>query len=146
QDDLNTIATSLDTLAPEQRRMITLIVDYHLSADRQPLGEVEDHTKAIIEWARLHGPFDAVGVSVADADAATLGYAIKRLAVTAQGLNVASRVVVAPMSLDALSKLYDTGAQAYFDVVVSDAPADATKWLLEKDPAKKVYAIVTPQA
>jgi len=146
QDDFATTATSLDALTPEQRRMVTLIVDYRLSPDREALGEVEEHTKTIIEWARLHGPFDAIGVAIVDTDAATLGYAIKRLAVTAQGLNVASRVVVAPMSLDALSKLYDTGAQAYFDVVVSDAPADATKWLLEKDPAKKVYAIVTPQA
>jgi hypothetical protein len=145
QDDLIATATAIDALTPAQRRMMTLIVDYRLSSDREPLADVEEHTKAIIEWARLHGPFDAIGISV-DGDAATAGYAIKRLAVSAQGLNVASRIVVAPMSLDALAKVYDTGAQAYFDALLTDAPADAAKWLLEKDPAKKVYAVVTPQS
>ncbi|MCU1227596.1 MAG: hypothetical protein JWO97_480 [Acidobacteria bacterium] len=146
QDELPTVATSIDALTPAQRKLITLVVDYRVGQDHEPLAEVEEHTKAIVEWARLHGPFDAIGVAVADADAATLGYAIKRLAVTAQGLNVAARIVSAPMPLDAMAKLYETGAQAYFDAVVTDAPSAAAKWLLEKDPAKKIYAVVTPSA
>src|SRR3954467_15886490 len=67
QDDLPTVATSIDALTPAQRNLITLVVAYRVGQDHEPLAEVEEHTKAIVEWARLHGPFDAIGVAVADA-------------------------------------------------------------------------------
>src|SRR3954471_9366192 len=63
QDELATTAAAIDALTPEPRKKVTLVVDYRLSADREALADVEEHTKAIIDWARLHGPFDAIGIS-----------------------------------------------------------------------------------
>jgi hypothetical protein len=146
ENDFATASASIDALSPAQRRATTLLVTYDIDRDREALADVETHTKAIIEWARLHGPFDAIGIAANGADATTLGYAIKRLAVSAQGLNVANRIVVPSFGSDALAKLYDTGAQAYFDAVVTDQPATTAKWLLEKDPAKKVLAVVAPRS
>src|SRR4051812_28543048 len=80
-DDLAT----LDTLTPAQRAKTAVIVRYALDKDKEPLASVEDRTKQIIDWAKTRGPFDAVGVRVDGADDATAAYAIKRLAVMAQG-------------------------------------------------------------
>jgi hypothetical protein len=148
QDDLAVAGSWIDTLTPEQRRKLTVVVTYAVSHDADPLLDVEQHTKTIVEWARLHGPLDAIGIVAENADSATAGYAIKRLSVTAQGQSAASRIVLPLTSLEALAKLYETGAQTYFDVALTDAAgvADLSKWLMEKDPAKKIFAIVTPQS
>src|SRR4029077_5916938 len=76
------------------------------------------------------------------------GYAIKQLAVNAQGLNVATRVILPAMSIDDLSKLYDTGAFAYVDALLVDAAqvSKTAAWIAEKDPAKKIFALVQPQS
>ena len=147
-DDLPATAGAIDALSPEQRKKTTVLVTWFVSKERDPLQQVEEQTKTLVDWARAHGPFDALGIDVRDADAATRGYAIKRLAVTAQGQNVASKIALAPTPLDAMKPLYDTGAQAYFDVVIAVAPdvAVTAKWLAENDPAKKVYAVVQPQS
>ena len=92
QSDLAT--TAVDTLSPEQRKKVTLIVGYSVDRDKDALLDVETHTKSIVEWARLHGPFEALGVVATGVDSNVAGYAVKRLAVTAQGLNVATRVVL----------------------------------------------------
>ena len=70
-----------------------MIVGYSVDRDKDPLLDVETHTKTTIEWARLHGPFEGIGVIPTGVDTTVAGYAIKRLAVTAQGLNVATKVV-----------------------------------------------------
>src|SRR5438445_1678128 len=121
QDDFATISAWIDALSPEQRKKLALIVRYAVDRDKDPLLEVESHTKTIVEWARLHGPFELLGAAVDGADATLSGYAMKQLAVNAQGLNVATRVILPPMSIDDLSKLYDTGAFAYVDALLVDA-------------------------
>src|ERR1043165_333589 len=81
-DDL----ASLDALTSAQRAKTVILIRYALDKDKEPLTSVEDRTKQIVEWAKTRGPFDAIGVRVDGADDATAAYAIKRLAVLAQGL------------------------------------------------------------
>ena len=148
QDDLATASTWIDTLSSEQRAKTTVIVSYAVDKNKDPLLEVEEHTKSIVEWARLHGRFEALGVSIQDVEPAVAGYATKRLAVTAQGLNVADRIAADAPTIAELSKLFDGGAQSYFDGVITDAAmvTDVATWLAEKDPAKKIAAVLTPQS
>src|SRR5262249_40502384 len=85
QDDLAAAGTALDALSREARAKTSVVVSYSAAN----LDEIEAHTKAIIEWAKAHGPFDAIGIAVDDADAAQKAYAVKRLAVSAQGQGAA---------------------------------------------------------
>ena len=112
------------------------------------MADVETHTQSIVEWARLHGPFEALGVSIDNVDPAVGGYAIKRLAVTAQGQSAASRIVLPPATPEELAKLYETGAQSYVDVLFVDAAnvKSMVAWVTEKDPIKKIWAIVPAQS
>jgi hypothetical protein len=128
----------LATFAPTEPRNVSVVVEYN-AAD---LAEVEQQTKTIIEWARAHGPFDSLGVSLPNADATLTAYAIKRLAVSAQGQAVTSRIVM-PWT-EKLAELFDNGASAYFDALIVDAPkvAETTAWLAERDPSKKIFAVV----
>lgn len=124
------------TYTAAEPRKVSVIVEY----EARTLDEVESHTKQIIDWARSRGPFDSLGVSLRNADTELAAYAIKRLAVSAQGQGVANRILV-----DAdLAPLFDRGANTYFDAVVVDAPkvAETFAWLAERDPAKKIFAIV----
>jgi hypothetical protein len=148
EDDFAAAGTALDAMAPAVRAKMAVIVDYAADREKDPTAEVETHTKAIIDWARQHGPFEAIGITADNVDPTVGGYAIKRLAVMAQGQNVASRIILPPVTAEALSKLYETGAQAYVDVLLVDAANVKTTaaWLAEKDPAKKIRAIVTPQS
>ncbi|MBV9494909.1 MAG: hypothetical protein JOZ54_11735 [Acidobacteria bacterium] len=147
QDDLAARGAAFDALPLEQRKRITLVVEYSVAADKDPLLDVEAHTNAIVEWAKQHGPFDALGVAAHTPDAATAAYAIKRLSVAAQGQNAAMRIALAPTSVDDLKKLYETGAQTYFDIVLAEGDVKpSVAWLVENDPAKKVQAIVAPQS
>jgi hypothetical protein len=145
ESDLAT--TGIDALSPEQRARLTLTVTYSIES-QDPMTEVETHTKNIVEWARLHGPFEALGASAQGVDPSVAGYAVKRLAVTAQGQNVATRIMLPTATVDDLTKLYDTGALNYIDAIEVNA-ADVTKtaaWVVEKEPTKKIYAIVDPQS
>jgi hypothetical protein len=128
----------LATFAPAEPRNVSLVVEYN-AAD---LAEVETQTKAIIDWARAHGPFDSLGVSVPNADATLTAYAVKRLAVSAQGQAVASRIIM-PRTAN-LGELFDNGASAYLDALIVDAPqvAETAAWLAERDPSKKIFAVV----
>lgn len=147
EEDLVTAAPAIDALTPEQRSKLTLIVGYSI-AGTDPLTNVETHTKTIIDWAKQRGPFDAIGIDIKAPDATTAAYAVKRLAVSAQGLNVATRIAIPANDTSELTKLADAGAMAYVDAVVVDAAAvkNTIAWVLEKDPAKKVWAIVPPQS
>ena len=146
EDDLAT--TGIDALTPDQRKKVTLIVSYSVDRDKDALLDVETHTKNIIDWARLHGPLEALGVVPSGVDNTVAGYAVKRLAVTAQGLNVATRIVLPATSIDDLNKLYETGALNYVDVLIANAAGvkATTAWILEKEPSKKLYAVVDPQS
>src|ERR1051325_6573864 len=130
----------LAAFAPAHPADVALVVEYAIDAQKDALLQVEEHTKTIIDWARAHGPFDSLGVSVSGAQPAIAAYAVKRLAVTAQGLDVAKRIVVT----SGIKELFDNGAGGYFDAVVVDAAqvADTLALLAEKDPSKKIFAVV----
>jgi hypothetical protein len=169
QEDFATAGTSLNAMSPAVRAKISVIVSYAVDSSKDPMADVETHTQSIVEWAKQHGPFEALGVDVSNVDATVGGYAIKRLAVTAQGQNAASRIIfagvggresgvgAAPASTpsdfrlatpDSLNALYETGAQSYVDVLLTDAAnvKSTAAWILEKDPAKKIWAVVNPQS
>src|SRR5439155_1418066 len=84
QENLGVIAAT-----PEQKKKLTVVVAYALDPGKEALANVEEHTKAIVEWAKANGPFEAIGASVDGATPEVQAYAIKRLAVTIQGLNLA---------------------------------------------------------
>jgi hypothetical protein len=110
-------------------------------------GNIDQQISAIIEWGKAHGPFAGIGLKLDAGDPAIAAFAVKRLAVTAQGQNIASRIVM-ETSRDTLAKLFEAGAQAYFDALLVDGAsvADTAKWLAERDPSKKIIAVVTPQS
>jgi hypothetical protein len=148
QNDFASAGTALDAMPAAVRARMSVIISYAVDRATDPMGDVETHTQSIVEWARLHGPFESLGVSIENADPAVGGYAIKRLAVTAQGQNVASRIILPPATADELAKLYETGAQSYVDVLLVDAAnvKSSVAWITEKDPAKKIWAIVPAQS
>ncbi|HEV7765749.1 MAG TPA: hypothetical protein VGQ76_12155 [Thermoanaerobaculia bacterium] len=128
----------LATFAPAEPRNVSLVVEY-VAAD---LAEVEAHTKTIIDWAKTHGPLDSLGVNVTSSDPSLVAFAIKRLSTSAQGQGVATRILL-PHS-ENLVALFESGTNAYFDVLVVDAArvTESAAWLAEKDPSKKIYAVV----
>ena len=136
----------LASFAPQQPSELTLIVEYTVNREGDPLLDVEQHTKTILDWARAqaeaHGPLDGIGVAVKNADPTLAAYAIKRLAVSAQGEAVAKRIVL-PRG-ENFAALFDSGAGTYFDaVLVNAADVEPTlAFLAEHDPSKKLYASV----
>jgi len=170
QEDFAAAGTALDAMPPAVRAKMTVVIGYAVAADKDPMADVETHTQAIVDWARAHGPFEAIGIAVDNVTPAVSGYAIKRLAVAAQGQNAASRIVfsvtwghlsgveaalasttspdLGSPTPSSLAMLADTGAQSYVDVLLTDASnvKSTAAWVLEKDPAKKIWAIVNPQS
>src|SRR5688572_20280568 len=129
---------SYPAFVPADPANASVLIEYE-AAD---LAEVEAKTKLIIDWARARGPLDSLGISVRNADATLSAYAIKRLAVSAQGQGVAKRIIVAQDAM--LPALFDAGANAYFDAVVTDAAnvEQTFAFVAERDPSKKVFAVV----
>jgi len=129
---------SFPAFTPVQPANVSVLIDYEAAN----IETVEEKTKRILDWARSHGPFDSIGVSVRNADATLAAYAIKRLAVSAQGEGIAKRILVANDA--ALPALVDAGANAYFDAVVTDAQdvEQTFAFFAERDPSKKIFAIV----
>lgn len=146
EDQLPTAAAALASVPAETRKRMTVVVAYTVDGAADPLLAAEEKTKAIVEWARVNGPFDALGAGILNAEPTLAAYAIKRLAVTAQGLDVASRIVL-PRGQN-LAALFDNGAQAYFDVISVDGnDVESTMaWLAERDPSKKIYATVAAES
>jgi hypothetical protein len=130
------------------RKKTSVLVSYRLDGTGQPLDQIEENTRAIIDWAQRNGPLDAIGADLQGAPADQRAYAIKRLSVTAQGLGIASTIMARASTTADLGPLYEAGAQAYFDQLVVDgsAVADFSEWLTANDPVKKIIAVVTPQA
>src|SRR5215212_5597638 len=129
---------SYPTFSPVNAANVSVLIEYE-AAD---VTAVEEKTKQILDWARSRGPFDSIGVSVRNADATLGAYAIKRLAVSAQGEGIAKRILVARDA--SLPALVDAGANAYFDAVITDA-ADVEQtfaFFAERDPSKKIFAVV----
>lgn len=143
-EELAAMAPAVDAFSPAARARMTVIISTPVHGPADPLTELESRTRAIVDWARVHGPFEAIGISAAGTDAAAYGYGIKRLAVQAQGQNAAAKIALPPVTADALSALYETGAQSYVDalLVAGGDVKRTTAFLLEKDPAKKVWAVV----
>jgi hypothetical protein len=128
---------SYPTFLPADPANASVLIEYE-AAD---LAEVEEKTKLIIDWARARGPLDSLGISVRNADATLAAYAIKRLAVSAQGQGVAKRILVPQDAM--LPALFEAGANAYFDAVVTDAAnvEQTLVFLAERDPSKKIFAV-----
>ncbi|HEY0371227.1 MAG TPA: hypothetical protein VGD79_04465 [Thermoanaerobaculia bacterium] len=129
---------SYPTFSPVQPANVSVLIEYE-AAD---VTVVEEKTKQILDWARARGPFDSIGVTVRNADATLAAYAIKRLAVSAQGQGIAKRILAERN--DSLAALVDAGANTYFDAVVTDA-ADVEQtfaFFAERDPSKKIFAVV----
>lgn len=129
---------SYPTFTPVAPANVSVLIEYE-AAD---VTAVEEKTKQILDWARGRGPFDSLGVTVRNADATLAAYAIKRLAVTAQGEGVAKRILIAGDA--SLPALVEAGANTYFDAVVVDAAAvePTFAFFAERDPSKKIFAIV----
>lgn len=147
--DAAAVASSLTGTSPDVSRRWTMLVNIDITpGGGDPIAQVETQTQTLVDWAAQRAPLAGFGATITGADPATMGYAIKRLAVRAQGSKIAPLIVLRPSSLDQLAQIYDTGAQAYFDAVVVDdaAVAETAKWLAEHDPAKKIYAIVKPKS
>jgi hypothetical protein len=125
------------TWAPANPANVSVIVSYAAT----DVTTIEQKTQQIIDWAKAHGPFDGIGVYVDNSDAALVSYAIKRLAVTAQGQGVAKRILFDGRA--SLVPLLDQGAGSYFDAVVADSAnvASIAATLAERDPSKKVFAV-----
>jgi hypothetical protein len=126
-EDFATAGTALDAMPPAVRAKVTIVISY--AAQKDPMAEVE-RTQSLDDWARSR-PVRRLGISV-ECRPTVSGYAIKRLAVTAQGQGrVANRASADP---DALAKLYETGAQSYVDMLLADAPnvKSTAAWVLEK--------------
>jgi hypothetical protein len=145
-DKLTETGTALDAMTPEARAHTTIVIGYGVRGEADPLTAIEARTKTIIDWARQHGPFDGIGIDVDGADPAQTAYAIKRLAVSAQGQNVAARIVFPRTTDSDLDNLLAEGAMPYIDVLLVDADAkSAAAWTVAKDPSKKLWAVVTPR-
>lgn len=139
-------APALAAWTPVAPGSMTLVVSYRVDPAGDPLLQIEQQTKGIIDWAQRHGPFAALGVSVANADAAQSAYAIKRLAVLAQGLEVARAIVIrmTPFDRGTAAALLDQGTAGYFDSLIVDGPSvtAALTLMAERDPLKKISAVV----
>lgn len=133
----------LATFRPIDPSRLTLLVSYEASG-ADALQQIEAQTTAIIDWARANGPLYGLGVDVATDDLALASFAVKRLAVVAQGQD-AARLIVHP-STARLAALHGEGALAYIDAVVTNGAnvEAAAAQLAELDPSKVIHAEVTP--
>jgi hypothetical protein len=129
---------SYPTFTPVQPANVSVLIEYEAAN----IQTVEEKTRQILDWARGRGPFDSIGITVRNADTTLAAYAIKRLAVSAQGEGIAKRILVE--RTDQLPALVDAGANAYFDAVVTEASAveQTFAFFAERDPSKKIWAIV----
>jgi hypothetical protein len=146
QADLSKTTIYVADASKRVRQKISVLIRYSIDPSSDPLQQVEAHTADVARWAQANGPLETVGIEVSGAKPDVEGYAIKRLAVTVQGLNLATQIIAAGESVDTLSALYQTGAQSYIDAVIT--PADAVQsvstWLAANDPSKKIFAVVQP--
>ena len=135
----------LSALSPEQRRQLVVAVSIDLEGD-DPLTKADQRARSLVEWAQKNGPFGTLALDIRHDDLAVVAYAVKRVAVLAQGLDVTGRLALAPMPVERLAGLFEHGAQAYFDawIVPAGEVAAAAAWLAEHDPAKRILAVVTP--
>jgi hypothetical protein len=131
----------LSTFTPKSPSVLTAVVAYEATGEN-PLQQIEQATAQIIEWARVLGPLDGLGVDIVVTDPAMAAFAVKRLAVVAQGQNVANNIVAA--NGESLQLLHDQGALAYVDAVVTQGSRveETAATLASLDPSKKVYASV----
>jgi len=145
-EDRKDFDSYLAALTPQQREKTLIVISVSLEEGDDPVPQVEDRVQHIVEWASSYRPLGALGIKLKNAPKGIEGFAIKRLAVTTEGLDIAANIVFGPTSKAELETLYATGAQAYFDEVLAleSDQAGVQEWLTEKDPAKRTHVIVTP--
>src|SRR5688572_6556873 len=145
--DFAAAGSAIANFTPEQKRQAVVVVETTIEGSDR-LTSAETKARNIVEWARVHGPFDTLALEVRDDDPAIAAYALKRIAVAAQGLDVAARIGIKPSEKQTLQNLGDQGAVPYFDAVIVPASdvANTVTWLAEKDPSKKIYALVAAES
>lgn len=133
----------LASASAEQRRLVTLAVHDELDSEAN-LDSVEGRVRNLVAWTEKHGPFRAVGLTLAGADPTLFAYGVKRMAVEIQGRSLAQTIALGPMTLAELQPLYAAEAQHYFDeVIVAAGELESTvNWLRMNDPVKKITAVV----
>lgn len=142
--ELETTAAYIASLSPEQRAQVTLSIDASLP-EGATVADVDQRVDSILTTLRKVGGLAHAGIHFRGATIDLHAYALKRLAVAIQGEALA-RAIVLPMSdTDALAAIFTTGAQAYFDSIVTGGNVEAlAKWLAANDPSKRILAVTAP--
>jgi hypothetical protein len=139
---LDSASGRISSVSAEQKSRMTVAITSALPATAD-IAAVEAEVARIIEWGKANGPFAAIGLSAPALSAELQGYALKRFAVAAQGRELAAAVILPAEDVEKLKALYETGAQSYFDMVLTGS-SDVRAWILENDPAKKIATVVAP--
>gem|GEM_PF-468937 len=142
--DLETLLPYLSQLSSLQKAKAMLAIS--IPQKLQTVDEAETLISTLVERLGTNGGFDSVSLSFEDTTPEVAAYAMKRMSVSLQGRDLAQKIGFEASSLDQLQKLYETGSQAYFDVLLvpSERLDETVRWINEKDPAKRVYAVVNP--
>lgn len=137
---LDQAAVAVDQLSTAQKTKTIVVVRAALGADTS-IATLEESLTRIIEWGSARGPFASIGLAADELPVDLHAYALKRFAVIAEGHRVSDTVIFPARDVAQLEALYKTGAQAYFDQVLSPS-AEVSQWIVQNDPVKRI-AVVT---
>jgi len=141
--DPSSAAGLLDAMTPDARRLATVVA--HFAIDETTSTEDADaRVGELVAWLKSRAPLGAVGIRWDENGGPVRAFALKRLSVQAQGLGIASTIVLEPASRTALENLYEQDAQAYVDAILvgADDVESTFVWIAENDPVKRIWARV----
>lgn len=140
------VARQLAVLTPEGRGRILLIVRA-AALEGDALAAADTLVTTVVNELAAIGPVAAAGLELEGADPQLAAFAMKRFSVAMQGRGVARAIAAPRMPFDRLATLYDAGAGSYFDEIVTGADdvVQTAAWLAERDPVKRIVAIVEPK-
>lgn len=143
-DALEPVRGHLAAMSPLQRASTTVVLEVSLDP-ADPISDVEKRSGELVTALQPFAPLDGLGVTLRGASPETLGYAVKRIAVRTQGLNLANNIVLADASIATLSSLETSGGLPYVDRLIVDASSvgEIVLWVAEHDPSKKIQSRVT---
>jgi hypothetical protein len=140
------VARQLAGLTPESRGRLLLVVRA-AALEGDALGAADMLVTNVVNELAAVGPVAAAGLEIEAADPQIAAFALKRFSVAMQGRGAARAIIAPRMPLDRLAALYDAGAGSYFDEIVTGAGdvVQTATWLAERDPIKRIVAIVEPR-